>query len=48
MTKRKYSEALDWLAQNTENSEIGDAIRLLAYMADTSEEYVFLAANTQQ
>jgi len=46
--ERTYNEGINWLAQNTDNAAIGDAIRLLAYLTDTTEEWVWQAVAHQQ
>ena len=46
---RIYSDGIDWLAQNTSNDEpSSDAVRLLACLTDTAEEWVLQAVGHRQ
>ena len=45
---RTFNDGVWWLAQHTDNAEVGDAIRLLAYLTDTTEEWILRAVGHQQ
>ena len=45
---RTFRDGVDWLARNTNNAEISDAVRLLGVLTDTPDEWVLQAVGRRQ